>query len=117
MYAGEARSQGLCGACYAFAAVQNLESILAIYAFNAVIELSVQQIIDCAGYTNLTLGCDGGYLEGPFIYLKNFGVTTSFSYPYNSGVTGKIGKCQTKIGYFKISSYKALPFGNCTALR
>ena len=80
-------------------------------------DLSVQQIIDCAGYTNLTLGCDGGYLEGPFVYLKNYGITTSFSYPYNSGMTGEIGKCQTTEGFFKISSYKALPFRDCMALR
>ena len=79
-YAGEARTQGLCGACYAFAAVQNLESILAIYVFDSVIELSVQQIIDCSGYTNLTLGCNGGYLEGPYVYLKNYGITTSHTH-------------------------------------
>lgn len=77
----------------------------------------MQQIIDCGGSTNLTLGCNGGYLEGSFVFLKNFGATTSYSYPYTSGSTGSPGNCQNQHGYFKIVSYKALPFRDCMAVR
>lgn len=72
---GEVREQGQCGACYALTAVQNLESIIAIYAFGWNFQLSVQQIIDC-GENDLSYGCEGGFLEGPFNYLLNNGITT-----------------------------------------
>lgn len=30
----------------------------------------------------LMLGCRGGYLEGPFAYIKTYGVLSDFNYPY-----------------------------------
>lgn len=116
-FAGEARYQGKCGACYAFAAVQNLETVLAIYAFGMPIELSVQQVIDCSTGTNLTLGCNGGYLEGPFMYMMGNGIATDFAYPYTSGGTGKTGTCKSTKGYFQITSYESLAFRDCSAVR
>lgn len=60
-YTGNVRFQGLCGACYAITTVNNFESLLAIYSYGFVPQLSSQQIIDCAN-NSLTFGCDGGYL-------------------------------------------------------
>lgn len=51
------RRQGLCGACWAYSVVSNIESILAIKNGSRVL-LSTQQMIDCAANGNN--GCGGG---------------------------------------------------------
>ena len=51
------------------------------------------------------------------MYLQNYGVTTGFNYPYLSGITGTQGSCRTTQGFFKINSYKSLPYGDCQAMR
>ncbi|CAG9128804.1 unnamed protein product [Plutella xylostella] len=54
---GPVRSQGLCGACWAFSAVGMIEAMNAI-ATGKYVQLSVQEAIDCAGLGNS--GCSGG---------------------------------------------------------
>ncbi|XP_067124865.1 cathepsin O-like [Centruroides vittatus] len=51
------KSQKECGACWAFSTVETLESMNALKT-GELVELSVQQVIDCATGTNR--GCDGG---------------------------------------------------------
>ena len=48
-----------------------------MFTFGFPLEFSVQQIIDCSN-NSLSFGCDGGFLEGPFSYLLNHGVTTEY---------------------------------------
>lgn len=92
-YTGPVRYQGLCGSCYALVAVGNLEALLAIYSFGFALPMSVQQVLDCAN-NGLTFGCDGGYLEGAFQFLKENGVSSELIYPYTSGETGRTGICK-----------------------
>lgn len=51
------KNQKDCGACWAFSSVETVESMNAIKR-GKLEELSVQQLIDCAGYDNN--GCNGG---------------------------------------------------------
>ncbi|XP_014216443.1 cathepsin O [Copidosoma floridanum] len=51
------KSQGACGACWAFSSVETAESMFAI-ANGTLKSFSVQEMIDCAGNSNF--GCDGG---------------------------------------------------------
>lgn len=79
-------------------------------------ELSVQQVIDC-DQNGLSFGCNGGYLESPFLFLQTAGVETSFMYPYVSGETGYTDVCKSTNGPFKIAHYKEIAPGHCTELK
>lgn len=69
------KDQGKCGACFAFAAIGAIESKLLIQYDKTnnsyPIDLSEQQIIDCARVgqgSYLSEGCQGGYLEDPLAF-------------------------------------------------
>jgi len=73
------KNQGDCGSCWAFSAVETIESAW-IIAGNAMICLSEQQIVDC---DTTCYGCDGGwpYLAYEYI-MQTGGDDTEASYPY-----------------------------------
>jgi cathepsin O len=50
--------QGVCGACWAISVIETIESVKALQTNSLVVELSVQQMIDCA--KNYNMGCVGG---------------------------------------------------------
>lgn len=56
------RNQKKCGACWAFSTIETIESMNAIKNNNSLTELSVQQVIDCAGSdpSSGNHGCEGG---------------------------------------------------------
>ncbi|KAL1506001.1 hypothetical protein ABEB36_005439 [Hypothenemus hampei] len=60
-----------CGACWAFAVIETIESMKAIKT-NQLRELSVQQMIDCSDYNN---GCFGGDTCLLLRWLKDFNVS------------------------------------------
>merc|ERR1712113_1080434 len=86
------KNQGQCGSCWAFSATEAIESqmILATggkYDFT----LSPQQIASCTPSTG-TYGCDGcngGFTEGAYEYLKTGapGLANSFYIPYEQSLT------------------------------
>lgn len=101
------RDQGLCGSCYAFSALNAIESQL-ILNKNQSYELSTQELIDC-GMTHGTLHCLGGVTEGVFSYINfNEGISEEKNYPYE----GVQGVCKNPIkkvnfsikGYWKLEN-------------
>lgn len=78
----EVRNQGLCGACWAHSVIETIESMLAIERNSSVIDLSVQQMVDCAANNN---GCLGGdtcnLLE--WLVSKKISIYTMEEYPMN----------------------------------
>lgn len=58
------------------------------------LSLSEQELVDCNTVNN---GCDGGYMEEAFKFIKkNGGLTTEENYPY----TGRDGSCDSyKVNY------------------
>ncbi|KAB0798066.1 hypothetical protein PPYR_09059 [Photinus pyralis] len=75
------KSQGKCGACYAFASAGALEG-QHFRKTGQLLDLSVQNIIDCSTpYSNN--GCVGGVMDKSYEYIKdNKGVATEAAYPF-----------------------------------
>jgi len=73
------RNQGVCGACWAFTTVANIEGLY--YNQNKELKiLSEQELLDCN--TNNS-GCSGGTLPLAFNYVKNAkGISLRSRYPY-----------------------------------
>lgn len=74
------RRQGLCGACWAYSVITNIEAMLAISNGTKAL-LSTQQMIDCATYGNN--GCGGGDICDLLEWLKteNVRIETESEYP------------------------------------
>jgi hypothetical protein len=71
-----------CSACWAFSAIAALESH-ALIKFGKNYTFSEQQLIDCnRDFARGNWGCDGGSQSSAFIYIKNIGIETYGTYPY-----------------------------------
>ncbi|KJP88439.1 cysteine proteinase [Plasmodium fragile] len=75
----EPKDQGLCGSCWAFASVGNVECIYAKEHEKTILTLSEQEIVDCS---KLNFGCDGGHPFYSFIYAIENGICLGADYKY-----------------------------------
>jgi len=111
------KNQGGCGSCWAFSAVETLESHLALATGDPPPVLSPQQLVSCAPnpqHCGGTGGCQGSTQPLAFNYTQTIGITTEESYSYR-GVTGtcdtsKIDAVAINGGYvkLKVNDYAAL---------
>lgn len=112
----EVKSQGSCGACWAFSAVGALEGQLKLKT-GKLVSLSAQNLVDCsteAKYGNK--GCNGGFMTRAFQYIiDNGGIASEASYPYKAVAE----KCHydAKDRAATCSRYIELPFGDEDALK
>ncbi|XP_043289980.1 cathepsin O-like [Venturia canescens] len=97
------RSQGTCGACWAFSTVECIESMIAIKN-GTLRSYSVQEMIDCAGNSNF--GCEGGDICSllNWLLLNKVPILPEKIYP----VTGKSDAC--KLDKSKISTVRVTDF-------
>lgn len=72
------KSQGYCGACYAFAVAGNIESLYAI-KYGSLLNLSEQQIVNCDSRQK---GCNGGNIGTVYNYVKRAGLGLESSMKY-----------------------------------
>jgi cathepsin F len=80
-------NQEQCGSCWAFSAVENIESQWALAGHNLT-RLSMQQVVDCDQQDG---GCNGGDTTTAYEYIISAGGLESFDdYPY----TGQNGQCR-----------------------
>ena len=101
------KNQGQCGSCWAFSAVASLESTLLLAGQNA--NLSEQQLVDCSrAYGNM--GCNGGWMDSAFSYIKDHGISSSDDYPY----VARDQACKIDSGSVKITGFVDTP--NCDNL-
>ena len=87
------KDQGQCGSCWTFSATGAVEGAWAI-SKGQLIDLSEEQLVECAGLKYGSMGCNGGQMDGAFKYIIEKGQCALSSYPYTSG-TGQSGSCQT----------------------
>jgi len=99
------KNQGTCGSCWTFSGAGTMEGLLFIKT-KALVDLSEQQLLDCAGsYGNR--GCGGGLPWSCFDFARDKGICTYQDYPY----MGRQGTCKTTCksrmktaGYSQIAS-------------
>lgn len=97
------KNQRDCGDCWAFSTIGTLEAHWALHTHSPPLNLSEQQLVDCAGNFN-NFGCNGGLPSQAFEYIKYAGgVTSESEYPY----TAEDGTCRTDI-----PRYAFAPFGS-----
>eukprot|EP00931_Biecheleriopsis_adriatica_P005729 TRINITY_DN107207_c0_g1_i1.p1 TRINITY_DN107207_c0_g1~~TRINITY_DN107207_c0_g1_i1.p1 ORF type:complete len:395 (+),score=100.80 TRINITY_DN107207_c0_g1_i1:81-1265(+) len=85
------KNQGQCGSCWAFSATEAIESQLILASGGKYdMALSPQQIASCSPATGQygCQGCNGGFTEGAYEYLKTVpGLANSFYIPYEQSLT------------------------------
>ncbi|CDW54404.1 tubulointerstitial nephritis antigen [Trichuris trichiura] len=87
------RDQGNCGASWAFSTTAVSADRLAIQSggkYHHV--LSSQQLLSCNQARQR--GCNGGYLDRAWWYIRKYGVVSEECYPYVSGRTNEPGECR-----------------------
>nr|AGL33709.1 cathepsin B [Sinonovacula constricta] len=78
----EVRDQGACGSCWAFGCVEAATDRMCIQSQGKMnVHFSAEDLVSCCGFS-CGNGCDGGFLEGAWNYLKRDGIVTGG--PYNS---------------------------------
>ncbi|XP_069949609.1 uncharacterized peptidase C1-like protein F26E4.3 [Cherax quadricarinatus] len=89
---GGVADQGWCGASWAFSTMGVIQDRISIVAKGlANIQLSAQNLLSCAKLGQN--GCDGGYIDRAWHYLRRVGVVLEECYQYESGASGKVPKC------------------------
>ena len=97
------KNQGSCGSCWAFSATAAQESAILLTS-GASVSLSEQQLVDCSrSYGNQ--GCNGGWMDSAFDYVKEHGLTITTSYPY----VARDQACKIDSGDYKVTSYADVP--------
>jgi len=107
------KDQGSCGSCWAFAAVEQVESDIMInFGMNYTYELSEEQLMDCARTPDtIQRGCAGGNPYYAFKYMLANYIEPDSTYPYSSYKSSKAKKCnyQANEGVAGLHTYYRLP--------
>ena len=93
------KDQGYCGSCWAFSATEQIESD-SMRTLGTSYVLSPEQITQC---DTTSSGCNGGWTEHAFNYVKKAGgIETDSNYPYTS-YQGTTGTCKADSSKFVIT--------------
>ena len=98
------KNQGQCGSCWTLSSTGAIEGAWAI-SKGALINLSEQELVDCAGLKYGSNGCNGGQMEGAFKFVIENGQCDLSSYPYTA-VDGTCQKCTSVVHMSSCSDVK-----------
>ena len=112
----DVKNQGSCGSCWSFSTTGALEGAYKL-AGNDLTSFSEQELVSC---DTTDAGCNGGWMDDAFTYIKNAGgLTSEDNYPYTSG-SGTTGTCQkskiSPVSGSKVSSYTDVKAGSVSSL-
>jgi len=107
------RDQQSCGSCWAFAASEVLSDRFCIASNQSInLVLSPQDLVSC---DSADFGCDGGYVDKSWDYIRDVGIVTDDCLPYISGDgdsrscpfnSSSKGKCKKgKFQKYQVSSH------------
>jgi len=112
------KNQRQCGSCWAFSAVEAMESAAAVHTNSTVQIGAPQQLVDCVRHGKDTCNVGGEMHDGYLEVIKEGGLDTEASYPY----TAKSKRhCKFKPksiipGTDSFTGYTQVPIGSETAL-
>jgi len=114
-YTTSVKDQGQCGSCWAFSAVEQVESDIMREHGNKLV-LSTQELVDCTGSGGKRNGCQGGYTSAAYQVIEQLGgIESESSYRY----TARNGNCQfsrSKVAA-TVSSYKSVGRGSESSMQ
>ncbi|THD18939.1 Secreted cathepsin L 1 [Fasciola hepatica] len=107
-YVTEVKDQGQCGSCWAFSTTGTMEGQ---YMKNERVDTSFseQQLVDCSRPWGNN-GCGGGFMENAYNYLRQFGLESESSYPYQA--VEDSCQCDRQLGVAKVTGYYTVHSGN-----
>lgn len=114
-YTTPVKDQGQCGSCWAFSAVEQVESDL-MREHGQSITMSTQELVDCTGSGGRRNGCQGGDPAAAYKVIEQLGgIETASAYPY----TARNGNCQFSRSRVaaRISSYKSVGRGSESSMK
>jgi len=115
------KTQGACGSCWAFSAIQTIETQVAL-ATGKLLSLSPQQLTSCTNNTRQCGGgggCEGAVPELAFNYtVQAGGLSEIWEYPYLSGTSGQDEDCYQPASFKRamITGYVQVPSNDAAAL-
>lgn len=112
----EAKDQGSCAACWAFAAVGAMESYARLYYndFTYVLNLSEQEMLSCTYGNRSDLCRNGGRAIDGLTYARLHGIGTEQCFPYQAAVVDCSNKCSNPEDKITIGGATAYDAQRCT---
>uniref|UniRef100_A0A3B3ZQY6 Uncharacterized protein n=1 Tax=Periophthalmus magnuspinnatus TaxID=409849 RepID=A0A3B3ZQY6_9GOBI len=116
-YVTSVKNQGSCGSCWAFSVAGAMEGHL-YRTTGKLVDLSPQNMVDCAGGKYQNMGCNGGYMHKAFEYVIDHGLEPEAKYPYEGRVSTQDDNCRYNAEYrvANCSSYSFVEERNEKAL-
>jgi len=109
------KNQGSCGSCWAFAAIETVESAYAVATGSSPPVLAPQTYVSCMGNPDQcggTGGCEGAIAELAFNYTIANGVPLESDYPY----TASDSACQAFSPAVTVQDFVVLPANDADSL-
>merc|ERR1712157_338803 len=84
------KDQGHCGSCWAYSAVEGIESAIFMSRGSLPEALSTQELVSCDKGDD---GCWGGDIVTAVDFLQQKGLSNETNFPETSSATGETGLC------------------------